>query len=231
MLSVIAIAQRCMWIAFLAAATFLLLELGTAVPQWQQESEAITSDIHAQSMAAFQTQLSLRAGIGIVATSANAIAADWINGTSVVALSILDKRLAETNRVLEAAVVNGTVQLGAVNGTLAAAEKDILAVTTQAAQVESQASETLRQVNSAMPLFLECDHNPDCLFNRVQGTSKGIEKMAQAWGREAAPISHHVEQTTADVQRIADEFSKPKSFGSKLWSGFKAAAWGLKFLF
>jgi hypothetical protein len=34
------------------------------------------------------------------------------------------------------------------------------------------------QVNDALPLYLDCDHNPDCVFNRYVGVSKGIERAA-----------------------------------------------------
>jgi hypothetical protein len=34
------------------------------------------------------------------------------------------------------------------------------------------------QVDESLPLFLDCDHNPDCVFNRYVGASKGIEKAA-----------------------------------------------------
>ena len=30
-----------------------------------------------------------------------------------------------------------------------------------------------------MPLFLDCDHNADCVFNRYVGASRGIEHAAQ----------------------------------------------------
>jgi len=38
------------------------------------------------------------------------------------------------------------------------------------------------QVEDALPLFLDCDHNPDCAFNRYVGASKGIERAAQNFG-------------------------------------------------
>lgn len=34
------------------------------------------------------------------------------------------------------------------------------------------------QFDDALPLFLDCDHNPDCAFNRYVGASKGIERAA-----------------------------------------------------
>ena len=35
------------------------------------------------------------------------------------------------------------------------------------------------QVDGALPLFLDCDHNPDCVFNRYVGVSQGIERASQ----------------------------------------------------
>jgi len=34
------------------------------------------------------------------------------------------------------------------------------------------------QLDDALPLFLDCDHNPDCVFNRYVGASQGIERAA-----------------------------------------------------
>lgn len=34
------------------------------------------------------------------------------------------------------------------------------------------------QIDDALPMFLDCDHNPDCVFNRYVGVSRGIETAA-----------------------------------------------------
>jgi len=34
------------------------------------------------------------------------------------------------------------------------------------------------QIDEALPMFLDCDHNPDCVFNRYVGVSRGIETAA-----------------------------------------------------
>ncbi|MGO9229925.1 MAG: hypothetical protein ACLQKA_12070 [Bryobacteraceae bacterium] len=34
------------------------------------------------------------------------------------------------------------------------------------------------QIDSSLPMFLDCDHNPDCVFNRYVGVSRGIETAA-----------------------------------------------------
>jgi len=34
------------------------------------------------------------------------------------------------------------------------------------------------QIDDSLPMFLDCDHNPDCLFNRYVGVSRGIETAA-----------------------------------------------------
>jgi len=39
------------------------------------------------------------------------------------------------------------------------------------------------QVDGALPLFLDCDHNPDCIFNRYVGAAKGIERASQNFGQ------------------------------------------------
>jgi hypothetical protein len=45
------------------------------------------------------------------------------------------------------------------------------------------------QVSDAMPLFLDCDHNSDCVFNRYVGASRGIELAAMNFGKASTDVS------------------------------------------
>lgn len=84
--------------------------------------------------------------------------------------------------------------------------------------VLDHAGSVAKQVDDAAPLFLDCEYNPDCAFNRFQGTSKAIEQMAQA-GAKAAPeitasvagIASSGNAIAADAKREADEIAKPKT--------------------
>jgi len=44
------------------------------------------------------------------------------------------------------------------------------------------------QVDDSLPLFLDCDHNPDCVFNRYVGVSKSVETAAQNFGAMSTDI-------------------------------------------
>ncbi|HWC98997.1 MAG TPA: hypothetical protein VG456_19690 [Candidatus Sulfopaludibacter sp.] len=44
------------------------------------------------------------------------------------------------------------------------------------------------QIDDSLPLFLDCDHNPDCLFNRYVGASQGIERAALNFGQASQDI-------------------------------------------
>jgi hypothetical protein len=44
------------------------------------------------------------------------------------------------------------------------------------------------QVDNAAPVFLDCEYNPDCLFNRYVGASKGIERAAANFGQMSADV-------------------------------------------
>jgi len=46
------------------------------------------------------------------------------------------------------------------------------------------------QVSEALPLFLDCEHNADCLFNRYVGASRGIERAASNFGKAATDLSN-----------------------------------------
>jgi hypothetical protein len=38
------------------------------------------------------------------------------------------------------------------------------------------------QADASLPMFLDCEYNPDCVFNRYVGVSKGVEKAALNFG-------------------------------------------------
>jgi len=96
------------------------------------------------------------------------------------------------------------------------------------------------QIGDALPLYLDCDHNPDCVFNRYVGVSKGIERasanfgqmsqdvrgvlppMLKTWSQIGAGVSAttvNVDGITADVHTMTTAATKPKSFWGKVWAG------------
>jgi len=42
--------------------------------------------------------------------------------------------------------------------------------------------------DDAAPLFLDCEYNPDCVFNRYVGASKGIERAAMNFGQMSSDV-------------------------------------------
>lgn len=85
------------------------------------------------------------------------------------------------------------------------------------------------QVDDAAPLFLDCESNPDCVFNRYVGASKGIERAALNFGlmstdvRSALPtaittwqgIGSNVNGITANVNQL----TKPRWYDRLLGYG------------
>lgn len=61
--------------------------------------------------------------------------------------------------------------------------------------VTSPTAKLLTQIETVAPLWLDCEGNPDCAFNRFQGTSKAVEKMAM----ESAKASPEVSQSTVRI--------------------------------
>jgi len=59
------------------------------------------------------------------------------------------------------------------------------------------------QVNEALPMFLDCDHNADCVFNRYVGASRGIERAAFNFGKSSTDISNALPSAIAAWQSIA----------------------------
>jgi hypothetical protein len=101
------------------------------------------------------------------------------------------------------------------------------------------------QVNDALPLYLDCDHNPDCVFNRYVGVSKGVERaslnfgqmsqdvrgalppMLKTWsqiGADVSGVAGNVNGITADVHTMTTAATKPKTFWGKVWAGITVAS-------
>ena len=68
-----------------------------------------------------------------------------------------------------------------VDATLASVDSlrlDLKPTLDNSAAAAAQTEQIAAQLNDALPLYLDCDHNPDCVFNRYVGVSKGIERAA-----------------------------------------------------
>jgi hypothetical protein len=149
-------------------------------------------------------------------------------------LELVDNHLRKIEGEVHGAVVKADGQLGNANRSIAAftnAAASTLPVlgnsVSQAAAAIAQdvhgvtapAAAIANQVNDQAPLFLDCSYNPDCAFNRFQGTSKAIERTAQAWALAAPDLAHdasriegHVDHITAAIEKEADALTKPKKW-------------------
>lgn len=109
-----------------------------------------------------------------------------------------DARLAGLHATVEA-------NLQRANDSIA----EVSAVASGARPVLDNAAKITAQVDDTLPLFLDCDHNPNCVFNRYVGVAQGVERMARAWGEQAKPLSEsatriaaNTDKTTANIERI-----------------------------
>jgi hypothetical protein len=102
--------------------------------------------------------------------------------TRSAALTVGDRQLTafRTGLLAETAGFGATTarQLG---GTLSRIDSALAATTS----LEAELRPTLRhsasvaaQIDDSLPMFLDCDHNPDCVFNRYVGVSRGVETAA-----------------------------------------------------
>jgi hypothetical protein len=111
-------------------------------------------------------------------------------------------------------------QLSQLSGTVT---NQTAAVTASAANVLQQYGElsiplnkTLKQVSETADLALDCDHNPDCVYNRYVGTMRGVEKTAVAVAKMADSVqqvtpetARAVQHTSRDMAIIVNRFARP----------------------
>ena len=111
-------------------------------------------------------------------------------------------------------------------GTVEALRLDLKPVLDNSAAITAQ-------VNASLPLFLDCDHNVDCVFNLYVGASRGIERAALNFGqmtqdqRDALPkMLLTWQQIGADVSGTAgnlNRLTKPHWYDRLLGYGLNAA--------
>ena len=105
---------------------------------------------------------------------------------------------------------------GSMNTQLARTGDSVVEVAGELGPVLKHVDRVAQQVDDAAPLFLNCDHNPDCLFNRYVGASQGVElatrniSLMSTEVRTSLPaalktwqgIGHNVESSTARIDRM-----------------------------
>lgn len=169
------------------------------------------------------------------------------NNAILAALALIDKRSAEAlgeihqigvdanNRTGEAlAIVRATADLN--SKTIAAfgegSQEQLAAFNATVATVAKPLAETTQQLDDALPLWLDCEYNPDCAFNRYQGVSKAIEQTAQAVAKAApaiaidadaiaasgAGVAASADATGREVTIAAKRFNAPQSKWAQLRS-------------
>jgi Na+-transporting methylmalonyl-CoA/oxaloacetate decarboxylase gamma subunit len=120
-----------------------------------------------------------------------------LDRTRVSLATLASGEMDKTKTSLSDAIATLDNRLGAIqgdlNGQLTGFRTD---TTSQLSGISGQFNANLqpfvsigRQIDSAAPLFLDCDHNADCLFNRYVGTARGTEKTAESIGNISADIS------------------------------------------
>lgn len=136
-------------------------------------------------------------------------------------------QLGQTNRSVATVTAAAASEIPKLSASISQSSTALLSSIDQVAQ---PAGSLVRQVDEAAPLFLDCDHNPDCAFNRFQGTSKAIEKSAHAFAtnapaiaRSTAQLGENAARISDDVRREVDVLTKPKHWYSHIFEALRLA--------
>jgi methyl-accepting chemotaxis protein len=99
--------------------------------------------------------------------------------------------------VSERALSEVTASVDAVSGTA-----------TELRPVLENAAKITAQVNDVLPMFVDCDHNPDCVYNRYVGVAQSTERAMRAVAETAPETLKSVESTAGSVASIARSWEK-----------------------
>ena len=107
--------------------------------------------------------------------------------------------------------LNGTITSETARVTIPAAD-----LIQKYAELSEPANRTLKQVSETAELALDCDHNPDCVYNRYVGTMRGVEKTSAAVAKMADSIQEvtpetakAVQSTSRDMAILVNRFTRP----------------------
>jgi hypothetical protein len=130
---------------------------------------------------------------------------DKTRGSLSSATDTLDNRLEVIQRDLNGQILTAGSNLNDrikdFHVTLETSLRPINAITSQAAGVA--------------PLFLDCDHNADCLFNRWVGVGRGIEQTSESVGK-----------ISTDFSILIHKLTEKKPWYKKLPDYFKLGVYG-----
>jgi len=105
-----------------------------------------------------------------------------IAAARIAALTLSDRQATAFRTGILAQTADFTDTTGRqIGGTLSQIDSALATATS----LEREIRPTLRhsaaiaaQIDDSLPMFLDCDHNPDCVFNRYVGASRSIETAA-----------------------------------------------------
>ncbi|MGA9622987.1 MAG: hypothetical protein WBL65_08610 [Bryobacteraceae bacterium] len=90
--------------------------------------------------------------------------------------------VAEIRKMADRRLGDTLARVDTALGTMEALRRDLQPVLDNSAAITAQ-------VNASLPLFLDCDHNADCFFNRYVGASRGIERAALNFGQASTTFN------------------------------------------
>jgi hypothetical protein len=92
-----------------------------------------------------------------------------------------DRRVGDSLARFDAAVTMANGRLGEFTGAAAGLRSDFQ-------QTLQPVGALATQVNEAAPMFLDCQYNADCVFNRYVGVSTGVERAALNFGQASVTL-------------------------------------------
>ena len=190
---------------------FVLVEVVEQLPvraerQIQIQGEATRAAASLQLGAAVQQIALLRRDVTALANTA-------LTGTDKRAESLQVNVLARVDAAVERLDAQATAARGSIDRSSVAIDRQLTTANESLARVALTAEpirSSAQQISDALPLWLDCDHNADCAFNRYVGTARGIEKASLAVGESAPGITSSADRIAGDVAHVADRLTAKK---------------------
>lgn len=207
----------------LVYAVFALVSIATEVNRTLQEFQLTAIEARSAITAvAIQANWTQQDALKIV----DATAKD-IRYQTKVALDRADKRIGEALEKSDARIAQA---IGTLDEAVAVSERELGRMNDTVASVAEPIRHSAVQVDETLPLFLDCEMNANCIFNRYAGMAKGVEQASIAIGKATPETAEAIKGITQSVDTLAARFAKEKPWYRKLLDAIPLAG-GLASMF
>lgn len=142
-----------------------------------------------------------------------------VQATRIDALKAIDQTSGRAQESIGELRLDVSSHLTTMEKTLADETAKLNASVVRVAEVAPPLTAMLEMVQGVVEIETDCEASPKCIQNTLHHFSEDGQKSSKAF----ADLTVQVAGISADIHTVTTEFTRPRRWYEKLWSGIKAA--------